>query len=451
MVPLRLDPATGIRTPVVPPPDGFHPAMVDGANESPNFLQWLAGLLCRHPAGPPPDSYTVRTTAPIPPTRQRFSPVDVRQPDFDDDHPADGTPGSQSCVLSTKTLSRLTTKLELPEITNWITDFKSAFGRQRDTTAHLLLTSSDWQAMLAGGHPVLLDANKGIASCIFACLDDTGPNVKRLKSKLRNADRTDRSGILFSGMDVLEEIAALITERSLGEIKLNTITEKPVLTAGSNLDETRLKAEDIQKNFILKTDAERAVPNALHHEIIGYMPDSDPVLKIKKQEYESKLYKAEMHKKAVPWTLDELIDEIAVDLARAPPAKEASGASLPSDRGRPPPELNSYTKCGGCGAIGKHLSRDCPEKCKHCGLNFCPGNRGMVCAIECVEQPSKRDIKNALGYPMYPTLVAKLDQLWSKKHNKQLEVSSAEFCQVVEDDDEDEEIEHISGLCNPGN
>ena len=47
MVPLRLDPATGIRTPVVSPPDGFHPAMVDGADKSPNFLQWLAGLVCR--------------------------------------------------------------------------------------------------------------------------------------------------------------------------------------------------------------------------------------------------------------------------------------------------------------------------------------------------------------------------------------------------------------------
>ena len=77
----------------------------------------------------------------------------------------------------------------------------------------------------------------------------------------------------------------------------------------------------------------------------------------------------------------------------------------------------------------------------------------MVCAIECVEQPSKRDIKNALGYPMYPTLVAKLDQLWSKKHNKQLEVSSAELYPVIEDDDEEED-ELCStvgpiGLCNP--
>ena len=69
--------------------------------------------------------------------------------------------------------------------------------------------------------------------------------------------------------------------------------------------------------------------------------------------YESKLYKAEMHKIEPPWTLTELIDEIAVDLARASPptpVKEASAADRPSNR--PPPELHSYTKCGGCGAVG---------------------------------------------------------------------------------------------------
>ena len=157
---------------------------------------------------------------------------------------------------------------------------------------------------------------------------------------------------------------------------------------------------------------------------------------------------------APPWTIDKLINSIAVDLARAPPRalpiKPPPNEASSADRRHPPLELTQFTKCGGCGAIGKHLSRDCPEKCKLCGLNFCPGNRGMLCAIECVVQPSKSDIKNALGYPMYPTLVTKLDQLWSKEHNKEIEVSSAEFCQVVEDDEEDEEINHISGLCNSG-
>jgi len=107
MVPLHLDPATGIRTPVVPPPDGFHPTMVDGADESPKFLQWLAGLLCRHPAGPPLDPLTVRTAAPIPPTRQRFSPIAIRQPDCDDDQAADGPQAPQSSILSAKTLASL--------------------------------------------------------------------------------------------------------------------------------------------------------------------------------------------------------------------------------------------------------------------------------------------------------------------------------------------------------
>jgi len=101
MIPLRLDPATGTRTPVVPPPADFHPAVVDGAGKSPNLLQWLAGL-------------------------------------------------------------------ELAEIYDWIADFVGAFGSLRDSTAHLILTSPGWHAMLAGGHPqvqVLVDAEKSVADC----------------------------------------------------------------------------------------------------------------------------------------------------------------------------------------------------------------------------------------------------------------------------------------------
>ena len=56
------------------------------------------------------------------------------------------------------------------------------------------------------------------------------------------------------------------------------------------------------------------------------MPASDPILKIKKDEYETKLYKAEMHKNEPPWTIDELVDEIAVDLAGSSAARRDIGA-----------------------------------------------------------------------------------------------------------------------------
>jgi len=113
MVPLRLNPATGIRTPVVPPPVGFHPTVADGAEESSNLLQWLADLLCRHPAEHAVDPYAYQADVPIPPTRQRLSPIDVRQLDFDDDQAADNPHASQSCILSAKTLASLKTKPEL--------------------------------------------------------------------------------------------------------------------------------------------------------------------------------------------------------------------------------------------------------------------------------------------------------------------------------------------------
>ena len=102
---------------------------------------------------------------------------------------------------------------------------------------------------------------------------------------------------------------------------------------------------------------------------LDYMPNSDSILKIKKEEYETKLFKAEMRKESAPWTVAKLIDEIACnDLACASPVKEASEAFGSNER--PLLVLGPNTKCGGCGAIGKHLSRDCPEKCSTWGVNF---------------------------------------------------------------------------------
>ena len=63
----------------------------------------------------------------------------------------------------------------------------------------------------------------------------------------------------------------------------------PILTAGATIEATRLTADAIEKNFTLKTDSERAVPNALFHEILSCMPDKSATLKLKKEEYESKL------------------------------------------------------------------------------------------------------------------------------------------------------------------
>ena len=448
LVALRRDATTGVRMPVVPPPSGFLPAPVNGADESPNFLQWLAGLLCRHPDEPSVDPHAVLATAPHPPTRQRFSPVDIRQPMFDEDTNDDGMLQSPAAMmLSTKTLSSLKTKLELPKINDFIIDLKAACGR-RDEAAHLLLTSPDWHALLAGGHPLLVQSNKRIAAYIDACLDTEAPSVILFKSKLREADSTDRPGILFSGMDILEEIAALVTERSLGEFKLNSIVAKPILKAGATIDETRITMDTIKKNFTLKIDSERAVPNALFHDVLGYMPDSDPTLKLKKEEYESKLYKAEMHKISPPWTLTELIDEIAVDLARASPAKEVSSAFRPSDR--PPAELTPIYRCASCGATGQHLSKDCPKKCSKCNFNFCPGNRGMLCAVECLEQPSTRSLKNFFDRDLHSYLVTKLDKAWAAKHEKQLSMAELlEVAAVEEDEEEEESLNH--GLINPGN
>ena len=69
----------------------------------------------------------------------------------------------------------------------------------------------------------------------------------------------------------------------------------------------------------MKTEAERATPNAILHETIAKIPDSVhpdfATMMIQKRKYEDDLYKTEMVGTPPPWGLNELIDYIAVDLA----------------------------------------------------------------------------------------------------------------------------------------
>ena len=55
----------------------------------------------------------------------------------------------------------------------------------------------------------------------------------------------------------------------------------------------------------------------------------------------------------------------------------------------------------------------------------------MLCAVECLEQPSKRSLKNYLGRDLHEFLVGKLDKAWAAKHGKKIEVSTAEMLEVA--------------------
>ena len=151
-----------------------------------------------------------------------------------------------------------------------------------------------------------------------------------------------------------------------------------------------------------------------------------------------------------PWTLEELTDFIGVDLARAKPDKPKEASALegahppPRPDPKPRPTLTSTYKCAACGAVGKHLSFDCPIKCPECALNFCPGARHELCAVVCETPPSKRSppLENVHGRPLHSMLVQKLDAAWKLKHPGK-EVSSLE---VEADSDEDTEV---FGLVHP--
>ena len=362
------------------------------------------------------------------------SPESIRQPAFESDDEEEEhhqPPRSASDKrLTTAAIKALKTRLVLEDIPSWIVDFKAAIGRT-DPEAATLLAATNHQSELLGtsGSTWAFDANKRIANVIDSALDPVGDNVILLKSTLRDAEAGDRPGILASGVDMLAEIQALLTERTYGEIKLDKeVTAAVVFVPGATVTETRLIAEKIKRRQVLKTHAEQAIPKALLHEIISKIPDTPEALRKHKNEYERKLYKTEMIGTSPPWTANELIAFIGVDLT-AYPRPEVSLTERPPTGGVTKQTLNPETKCGNCGATSKHVSRDCPIKCPDCLLNCCPGNpaRGMLCAAKCDIAPSKciPPLTSFNGRDLPTFCVQKLDTAWKAKHPGK-EISSLE-------------------------
>jgi hypothetical protein len=190
---------------------------------------------------------------------------------------------------------------------------------------------------------------------------------------------------------------------------------------GASINENRLTADEIKKHYAIKSPGERAVENGIFHEMIQKIPPSnDPMLTFQVKMYENELHKAEIANppEPPPWTLKQLIDKIAVDLSSVA-SKEVS---IVDDSRKKPMELTSDYQCANCGEKGDHLSYQCTENvCEDCEFNFCPGGRGMLCAMLCVTKPSKRadEITNYFGKPLRVTkLIEKLDRAWEIHHKK---------------------------------
>ena len=343
----------------------------------------------------------------------------MRQPVFDDPDDSDNTHQQGSFKLSTKALEALKTQLEIHKIAAFLVDFRASIARV-DKAAYKLLMSSDWRVFLHSepGSGQYTDANARIADVLDSVMDPKADNVILLKSSLREADASDRPGILCSGMDMIDEIKALVTDRSLGEVKLaKTAASSVMFKPGATITATRLTGDDMKSRFDVRPPAERAVKNAFLHEILSKYPTSTPQLIKQKEEYERDLYRTEMAPfpgVPPPWTAVTLISYIAVDMAQAS-TPEIAVTERP---GPPKPQLTPTTQCHNCGDFGKHLSMDCPIKCKTCNFNFCPGARYMACAVTFDEKPSECDppLENGIKKPLFHVLVQRLDAAWKAKH-----------------------------------
>jgi hypothetical protein len=453
LVPVIFDPVTGTRRTRV----RIHPDLVplDGASEVPSTGADAGGGVFATIVGMA--SAIMNCMAPTPQQPQPAplpTPTPPRRIDFGADRGTDADNGAEQAdeervsrrlALASATLENFRVrlgKLELENIGDYIVDFKAAVGRV-DTEAHRLLVDPFWREVMANEPEWALRANKRIATAIDGSIDKDAPNVIRLMTILRKADAGDRPGLLFSGMDMLEEIQALVDGRTVGEIKLNTKDgEKIVFKLRLTIDENRLLGNRIEKQFELKPEGERVARNALHHEFIKKIPDTtDVMLTLQKKMYETDLFKSELDGVEPPWTTDQLVDRIAVDLATAPSTAQLVRSEL-SVIDQKSNDVSPTYVCSNCGKIGEHNSANCGDACKKCGFNFCIGNSacGAACAVAFDKKPSTRPASDFMTafrkQPLLPFLMAKLDAAWKQRHPN--EVSAVE-CDAQTDDSESDD------------
>ena len=433
MIPVDINPSTGARIPFRPVPPDFYPVQLNAIeNTSPPSQHILQRLLSVFGCANPPAESSIDARPDPSSACERID--SIRQPDFESvlQHPSAHDlqpPTAAQMQVLVKTLSNAKVKLELATIGDWSADFKSEVGRA-DAQALLLLESPDWRSLLDESDIAWpIEANTRIATYISANLDKSADRVVIFLNRIRTAEATGRQGIAYSGMDQFEEIRAMVEQRSIGTIKLDSKEMKDVqFEAGATQTKTILRGAEIRRNFDLKPPGERAIENALIHEIIAKIPDTgDAHLTLKKQDYEDDLHKAEMKGAPPPWTVNELIAEISVDLARV--HKQLSAIEKTT---------KSAVKCANC--TGDHHPRDCDKKCSSCQNSFCPGNpfRLELCAALADIQPSKRTINDVFGKPLPAFLVERLDKAWLSKHpGKELSMLEAGICTV----DTDEEID----------
>ena len=63
--------------------------------------------------------------------------------------------------------------------------------------------------------------------------------LQLLKARLRKAEASNRQGISFSGVDIIIEVASLLSDCNIGEIKLNSKESKAVaFKIGVPIDES---------------------------------------------------------------------------------------------------------------------------------------------------------------------------------------------------------------------
>ena len=273
------------------------------------------------------------------------------------------------------------------------------------------------------------------AGMIMAMLNGKSVNVTNFKTEMIKLDKTrraegkppiiDSAWLLYNHIE--ENAQCGVGMKRAARIK--DFKANPYFGGAMTTEQFTAAANAMSNDFMLLPESERKDEYAVYRALLAKMP---PSMDIKVKEYEYKITKSETLGKPFKWSIDELVQILAIDYGEA--TVEMTGRAGKSS-------FDKTKGCSVCGDPNHHAGqRDergkliCKAYCGGCGERNCAAALGDAskCMLKLSTLPSQTEYKNAAG----KTVPAHIFEYMAKKHaERRLTNKSATVGTGTDEDD----------------
>ena len=348
--------------------------------------------------------------------------------------------------------------MEPERIAAWWSLFEPAVVAKYPALSRVLqATGRQWEGELKY-QPEMQAANSWLATNVFPLINQKTNRGKNFVSNLRKrCPEALGDGRLLIQL-ILDSQTPEPGLEELSRVEEFRKAKAAAFKAGAAPEATKAAAQRLEDIHLTLPANARARRDDLLLVIIEAMPTSTKALKDKRRALYVELQEAHALGRPAPWTFEQLVSTIAVNIAIGDDpfadvnAVDSEINALSGRRGGEGDrdEVNKL-KCLRCGERG-HSWRDCARKCKNPECRQLPDCPGVRDARQCVLKIKKGEfpnrVKNAAGNPLPASIHNRMKAAWEAHIGK--EASPAEKQSGASDENEVDLAEGASGdeLCS---